>query len=418
MLSVPGVEVKLFIGRVPKSQGEAELKMVFAPFGEVTDCCIIRDKASTEHKGCGFVKMRSLASADAAIRALNNIHSMDPSLGPLQVKYATGEAERLGLPGASFSAGMPGAEAASEQLKLFVGSLPKAFGDEEVRSLFAAYGEVTEVFVMRDAAKESKGCAFVKFASKDSAFFAIQNCNGKVTPQGGIRPIEVRFAEKKAAGQPGSTFGGRAAVPAPKVWIEYFTPEGRPYYYNSQTSQTQWERPAEMDAPPPAAASSAGGAAGPPGANVFIFHVPNDWTEGDLRNHFSHYGQMVSCRLSTDPSTGRNKGFGFVSYTSIPMAIAAVNGMNGFQVNADGKRLKVQIKKGEEQYAAAVNPMMGQQPMNTNMMHMQGGGGPMGGMGQQPQQAQMGMPMGGPMGQGMGMGQPQGFPAGIRYAPY
>lgn len=30
------------------------------------------------------------------------------------------------------------------------------------------------------------------------------------------------------------------------LWTEYFTPEGKPYYYNSQTKVTTWQKPVEM----------------------------------------------------------------------------------------------------------------------------------------------------------------------------
>ncbi|PHJ23711.1 rna recognition motif-containing protein [Cystoisospora suis] len=93
---------------------------------------------------------------------------------------------------------------------------------------------------------------------------------------------------------------------------------------------------------------------GPPGANVFIFHIPNEWTEQDLLTHFNVYGPVVSARIASDRVSGRNRGFGFVSFSSVQAAGAAVMAMNGFQVN--GKRLKVQIKKGEEQYASFFLP--------------------------------------------------------------
>lgn len=49
------------------------------------------------------------------------------SLG-LQVKYAVGEAERLGLPSSSSG----GAAAGIDQAKLFVGSLPRDVKEEDV----------------------------------------------------------------------------------------------------------------------------------------------------------------------------------------------------------------------------------------------------------------------------------------------
>ena len=79
------------------------------------------------------------------------------------------------------------------------------------------------------------------------------------------------------------------------------------------------------------------------GSNLFIFHLPNDWTDEDLRQNFETFGLIVSARIMTDRETGRSRGFGFVSYDNPQSAQAAVRGMNGFSVL--GKRLKVQLKK-------------------------------------------------------------------------
>lgn len=52
---------------------------------------------------------------------------------------------------------------------------------------------------------------------------------------------------------------------------------------------------------------------GPPGANLFIFHLPNDWTEVELTNCFKEFGNVISARIECDKETGRSKGYGFVS---------------------------------------------------------------------------------------------------------
>lgn len=89
---------------------------------------------------------------------------------------------------------------------------------------------------------------------------------------------------------------------------------------------------------------------GPPGANVFVFHIPNEWTQNDVAAHFSHFGPVISCYIATDRATGRNKGYGFVSFDNIQSAANAVLGMNGYLVGS--KRLKVSIKTGEESHVA------------------------------------------------------------------
>jgi len=52
---------------------------------------------------------------------------------------------------------------------------------------------------------------------------------------------------------------------------------------------------------------------GPPGANVFIFHIPNEMTNVDLYNMFAHYGRVVSARIMVERETGRSRGFGCVT---------------------------------------------------------------------------------------------------------
>lgn len=82
---------------------------------------------------------------------------------------------------------------------------------------------------------------------------------------------------------------------------------------------------------------------GPPGCNLFVFHIPNDMTNQDLFNYFAPYGNVISARIMVEKETGRSRGFGFVSYDNAASAEQAIKAMNGFQVGR--KRLKVQHKK-------------------------------------------------------------------------
>eukprot|EP01068_Selenidium_serpulae_P012301 Selendium_serpulae@DN5795_c1_g1_i2.p1 len=342
--TAPPVEVKLFVGRVPRTFDDAQLRPLFQEYGTVGDVIIIRDRTLGAHKGCAFVRMKSITEADRAVRSLNNQKTLDSSLGPLQVKYAQGEPERLGMPVETVQPGQ-------DQAKLFVGSLPKCTTQEDIHAVFSKFGRVDEVFLMKDDAGNSKGCAFVKFTLKEESFHAIANLNGKFTMPNGSRAVEVRFAESKKSSTPTDrqTSGAHG-------WQEYFTHDGRPYYHNQARDKTQWERPSEYfdfshsnhihNVAPNAVGAQTHG---PPGANVFIFHIPGGWTEDDLIRNFAQYGQIVSARIATDRGSQRNRGFGFVSYSDAGASLAAVEALNGY--NVQGKRLKVQIKKGEEQYA-------------------------------------------------------------------
>ena len=62
---------KLFVGNLPYSATEAELRDAFAECGTVVSVKIITDRESGRSKGFGFVEMQSDAEATAAIEKLN-----------------------------------------------------------------------------------------------------------------------------------------------------------------------------------------------------------------------------------------------------------------------------------------------------------------------------------------------------------
>eukprot|EP00934_Nitzschia_sp_Nitz4_P007917 Nitzschia sp. Nitz4//scaffold147_size54853//22601//24581//NITZ4_006617-RA/size54853-augustus-gene-0.4-mRNA-1//-1//CDS//3329536693//7907//frame0 len=82
---------------------------------------------------------------------------------------------------------------------------------------------------------------------------------------------------------------------------------------------------------------------GPEGANLFIFHIPNHFTNVDMYNLFCPYGNLLSVRIMVEKDTGRSRGFGFVSYDNPEAAALAIKELNGCAIG--NKRLKVQHKQ-------------------------------------------------------------------------
>ncbi len=62
---------KLYVGGLPYSTTDSELKGHFEQAGEVTSATIIMDKMSGRSKGFGFVEMTNDADADKAISMFN-----------------------------------------------------------------------------------------------------------------------------------------------------------------------------------------------------------------------------------------------------------------------------------------------------------------------------------------------------------
>ena len=65
------METKLYVGNLPFSTRENDLKELFSQAGEVTDVVVIKDRNSGRSKGFGFVTMSSQAEVETAIQMFN-----------------------------------------------------------------------------------------------------------------------------------------------------------------------------------------------------------------------------------------------------------------------------------------------------------------------------------------------------------
>ena len=63
--------MNLYVGNLPYSTTEEDLREAFGNFGEVSSVSVITDKFSGRSKGFAFVEMPDNSEADAAIKALN-----------------------------------------------------------------------------------------------------------------------------------------------------------------------------------------------------------------------------------------------------------------------------------------------------------------------------------------------------------
>lgn len=173
--------VKLFVGQIPKDLYEESLRPYFEEFGPIAEVSIIRDNTTMTSKGCAFVTYLYPQSAQMAIETLHDKVKLPNSLNALQVRLAETQLER--------------------ENKLFIGMLPKTMNEDDLNDIFAPYGDLREVHIIRGPEGSPKGCAFVKFIERDAAITAIEDLNGS-TPHGGTRPLVVKFADTKKQPKP------------------------------------------------------------------------------------------------------------------------------------------------------------------------------------------------------------------------
>ncbi|XP_035908857.1 CUGBP Elav-like family member 2 isoform X2 [Anopheles stephensi] len=439
--------IKMFVGQVPRSMDEQQLKEMFEEFGRVHQINVLRDKTSGQSKGCCFVTFYTRKAALKAQDALHNIKTLVGMHHPIQMKPADSENRN--------------------ERKLFVGMLSKKYNENDVRQLFSGHGTIEECTVLRDPSGQSKGCAFVTFATKQSAIGAIKHLHQSKTMEGCSAPLVVKFAdtqkEKDAkrmqqmhsnlwnmtginqpitqsvtpltasahpnppqqqtpflaadaisppltllqqlqavaqqqhllqglSAQTDTTSAAAASLLAPISLQNLVTLAGitqpslqtaaaaaaqTPATAISNAATSLWTTGADTAtsltsyaALPQFGAAAATAAAftptplttptlaqavaaaagkqieGPEGCNLFIYHLPQEFTDTDLASTFLPFGTVVSAKVFIDKQTNLSKCFGFVSFDNVSSAQAAIQAMHGFQIGT--KRLKVQLKRSKD----------------------------------------------------------------------
>jgi len=201
---------------------------------------------------------------------------MNMGKGSMGMMGGKGGKGMSGMGGYGYGSGKGGDMQMELHSNVFVGNLQEGTEQSTLQEAFSAFGEVHSCFV---AAKDGRTYGFVKFETVDSANRAITGLNGQ---NGWI----VKTANKDMADAKGKGGKGGSGLPG--------TVAGR---YTAATH-----------------------------TNVFVGNLNEGTTEEQLAKVFKAYGQVDSCVVMNKTT---DKTYGFVEFSTIAEAQAAVAGLNG-----------------------------------------------------------------------------------------
>jgi RNA recognition motif-containing protein len=104
-----------------------------------------------------------------------------------------------------------------EQMNIYVGNLAREASEEDLRAIFAEFGQVSRVTILKDRLSgEPRGFGFVEMSSPEEAKAAIESANGRQLKGQSLRVNEARPREDnpdRGGGdrprRPGGGGGGR-----------------------------------------------------------------------------------------------------------------------------------------------------------------------------------------------------------------
>ncbi|MGJ7030263.1 RNA recognition motif domain-containing protein [Niabella hirudinis] len=80
--------------------------------------------------------------------------------------------------------------------------------------------------------------------------------------------------------------------------------------------------------------------------NIYVGNLSWNLKDQDLQNLFAPYGEVTSAKIVSDKFTNRSKGFGFVEMANDDEAKAAIDALNGTEV--DNRNIVVNESRPKE----------------------------------------------------------------------
>lgn len=170
----------IFVGDLSPEIETETLREAFAPFGEISNCRIVRDPQTMKSRGYAFVSFVKKAEAENAIQAMNGQWIGSRSIRTnwstrkLAPPRETNKTGGVGTGGIKNNTRQTFEDVYNQSSPMNTtvycgGFAPNVITDELMHKHFMQFGPIQDVRVFKD-----KGFAFIKFVTKESAARAIE----------------------------------------------------------------------------------------------------------------------------------------------------------------------------------------------------------------------------------------------------
>lgn len=360
----------VFIKNLDKSIDHQNVYDTFSDFGNILSCKVELDEAG-ESRGYGYVHYETEEEADSAIAKVNGMILAGRVVSVSKFKPKK-ERER---------------EIQSNFTNVFVKNLPNEFNDQQLRELFANYGEIQSCVLGTDAVKPIR----VKKQPIEQSENAPEEPKDAAAQESEEKPSEEESADKSgenseenqgeekvsSEGQGGNeeeqnvefrTFGfinfgnsgdARRAVDEMNghevQGVKIFVGRAQKKAERQQELKQLWEQRKLENLQKYQ------------GVNLYVKNLDDSVTKETLRKEFAHCGDITSTTVMRDDKEN-SRGFGFVCFSSPEEATKAVTEMNGTMLNgkpiyvALAQRKDVRKAQLEQQHAQRAQSGIRMQP--------------------------------------------------------
>ncbi|KTG33503.1 hypothetical protein cypCar_00025404 [Cyprinus carpio] len=317
-----------------KQQSDEDVRKMFEPFGSIDECTVLRGPDGTS-KGCAFVKFQSHSEAQSAINSLHGSRTLPGASSSVVVKFADTDKER----------GMRRMQQVASQLSIY----------SPVTLNFNAYNAYTQAVLQQQAlaAQSSYLSPVSTVAALQMQQMAAFNANGIIAaPSSGESHLhhtssitaELLALQERGANTPPTIaatpisalppLNGYSPVPATnngQPVSEIYSNGVHPYqaqspaldplqqayagmqYYTAAyptayglVSQPFLQQPTLVAQQQPQLQRE-----GPEGCNIFIYHLPQEFTDSEMLQMFLTFGNVISAKVFVDRATNQSKCFGW-----------------------------------------------------------------------------------------------------------